>query len=68
VAQHVHVDWERQLSGLASPFDHAANTHPAKRLIPLIEEDVVRLDDLLRVGAPQFAQCFMFVTLYLSRR
>ena len=41
VAQHV-----------SQAFNHASNTHPAERLATLIEEDVVRLDALLRVGAP----------------
>jgi hypothetical protein len=55
VAQHVDVNRERQLSGLASAFYHASDTHSAKRLTTLIEEDVIRLDAFLRVGAPQLA-------------
>jgi hypothetical protein len=55
VAQHVNVDRKWQLCGLASPLDHASNTHPAKWLATLIEEDVMRADAFLCVGTPQLA-------------
>jgi len=55
VAQHVNVDPKWQLCGLASPLDHASNTDPAEWLTTFIEEDVIRLDAFLRVGAPQLA-------------
>jgi hypothetical protein len=55
VAQHVNVDRKWQLCGLASPLDHASNTHPAEWLATFIEEDIIRLDAFLRVGTPQLA-------------
>jgi hypothetical protein len=63
VAQHVNVDRKWQLCGLASPLDHASNTHPAEWLATFIEEDVIRLDAFLRVGTPQLAQRLKFVPL-----
>ena len=62
VAQ-LNMNRERQLSELPSAFYHASNAHPAKRLSPLIEEDVVGLDAFLRVGPPQLAKRLMFVPL-----
>ena len=38
------MDGERQPSGFPSPFNHASNAHPAKRLAALIDEDVGALD------------------------
>jgi hypothetical protein len=35
--QHVDMNRERQLSGLAGTLDHASNAHPAKGLATLIE-------------------------------
>jgi hypothetical protein len=55
VTQYVDMDREWQLSGLASPFYHAPNAHPAERLATLIEEDVVGLDGLFSVGPPKLA-------------
>jgi hypothetical protein len=55
MAQHVNVDRKWQLCGLASPLDHASNTHPAEWLATFIEEDIIRLDAFLRVGPPQLA-------------
>jgi hypothetical protein len=34
------MDRERQSGGLASPFDHASNAHPAEGLTALIDEDI----------------------------
>jgi hypothetical protein len=41
---NVDVDRERQSSGLASPFNHASNAHPAERLVALVDEQVSPLD------------------------
>jgi hypothetical protein len=38
MAQHVDMHWERQPSGIASPFNHACDAHPAGRLAALIDE------------------------------
>jgi hypothetical protein len=38
--QHVDMHRERQPSGLASPFNHPSNAHPAERLAALIDEHV----------------------------
>jgi hypothetical protein len=40
VAEHLDVNRERQLSGLASTFNHAGDTHAPKCLAPLIDKDV----------------------------
>ena len=41
---HVDVQRKRQPSGLAGPFNHPSNAHPAERLATLIDEDVGCLD------------------------
>jgi hypothetical protein len=59
----VNVNREGKPGSFTSSLDHASNTHPAEWLAALIEEDVVRLDALLRIGPPQLAQRLMFVPL-----
>ena len=60
---NVDVDRERQPSGLAGPFDHASNAHPAEGLTALIDEDVGRLDPVGLLLPVQELETVHFVPL-----
>jgi hypothetical protein len=46
MAQHMNVNREWQLGGLAGALDHAANTHAPERLAPFVDEHISRLGAL----------------------
>ena len=52
VPQHVNVNRERQPGGFAGMFDLARNAHAPERLAALIDEHIVGLDALGRIGTP----------------
>jgi hypothetical protein len=45
MAQHMNVNREWQLGGLAGALDHAANTHAPERLAPFVDEHISRLSN-----------------------
>jgi hypothetical protein len=63
MTQHVDVNREWQLSGLASPFYHARNAHPAEGLAALIDEDVGPLGPASLLVPSQELKAVKFVPL-----
>ena len=47
VPQHVNMNRERQLSGLARSLDHPRDSHAAERLAALVHKHIGRLDGLV---------------------